>query len=127
MKQACFLMLELKQKYGGHDTLFDVTLRTLAEAFCPRGNIMPPSLNLVEKLVQSRSTDSCSYHVCPKDRHIWPHIPRSESQGHNTGCCPIRGCGLPRCCCNLLLCMQLMLPAVVHAAHCINAAAATCC
>ena len=96
MKQACFLMLELKRTHGGHDTLFDVLLRTLAEALCPPGNIMPPSLYLVEKLMQSRSTDSCSYHVCPKDHHIWPHIPRSQWQGHITDCCPIRGCGLPR-------------------------------
>ena len=76
--------------------MFDVLLRTLAEAFCPPGNIMPPSLYLVEKLMQTRSTDSCSYHACPKDHHIWPHLPRSDWQGHVTDCCPVPGCGHPR-------------------------------
>lgn len=48
MKQACFLLLELKRMCGFRDQGFDKLMRILADAILPEVNIMPPSLYLVD-------------------------------------------------------------------------------
>lgn len=93
MKQACFLLLELKRKHRLHDTAFDILMRCLAEVLLPEGNILPPSLYLVERLLQSRPPDTCAYHACPKDCKVWPHLPRRDWALHKDDRCD---CGAAR-------------------------------
>lgn len=92
MKQTCFLLLELKRLCRFPDKGFDMLVRSLADTLLPEDNIMPSSLYLVERVMQSHLSDSCSYHACPEDHHIWPDIARADWEKHRDDCCPLENC-----------------------------------
>lgn len=70
------------------DTFFDMLMRFLADIVLPEGKILPSSLYMVERVMQSRLPDSCSYHACPHDHFVWPHLPRSDWSAHRDDLCP---------------------------------------
>ena len=64
-----------------------------SDVLLPKGNILPPSLYLAERIVHSRPPDSCAYHACPEDHKVWPHLPRREWALHKDDRCE---CGAAR-------------------------------
>lgn len=66
VRQACFLLLESKQKRHVRDSALDVLLQTLSNLFLPRPNLLPPSLYLLEHVMQSRTPNSCMCHACSR-------------------------------------------------------------
>ena len=73
LKQACFVLIELKQEGHIRDAVFGKLMRILAKVLLPKDNVMPPFLYLVERVMQSHSSDNCLYHACPQNHYIWPH------------------------------------------------------
>ncbi|DBB00762.1 TPA: hypothetical protein ACH3X1_000694 [Trebouxia sp. C0004] len=63
-------------------------MRFLGEVLLPADNILPTSLYLAERLIQSRPPDSCAYHACPKDDYTWDHLPRRDWAAHKEDSCP---------------------------------------
>jgi len=94
VRQACYVLLSQKRSLRQKDTAFDQQMRLLRDVFLPEGNLLPPSLHLVEKVAGCRVPDDYSFHVCPCDRHSWDNIPKASWPLHSEDDCP--ACGLSR-------------------------------
>jgi len=94
VRQACYVLLSQKRALRQKDTACDQQMRLLRDMFLPEGNLLPPSLHLMEKVAGCRVPDDYSFHVCPCDGHSWDHLPRSEWPLHSEDNCP--ACGLSR-------------------------------
>ncbi|KAL0027428.1 hypothetical protein WJX77_000156 [Trebouxia sp. C0004] len=94
VRQACFLFLDLKRKCRIRDVALDMLMRVLADVVLPQRNILPSSLYMVERVLQSRPPDSLCYHACPNDDFVWPQLKRSRWSDHTDDHCP--ECGSSR-------------------------------
>ena len=82
VKQAAYLLLDLKRQHKQRDTHFDMLVRLLSVAILPPGNLLPPSLHLIEKVLDVKAIHSYAYHVCPNDHHSWPLTPPADWEAH---------------------------------------------
>lgn len=89
VRQACHLFLSMKRAHCQRDTHFDISVRLLANVLLPVGNILPPSLHLMEAVVGVKPPASCAHHVCRNDCYSWEHLPHTQWQAHQDDQCPI--------------------------------------
>ncbi|KAL0039022.1 hypothetical protein WJX77_005412 [Trebouxia sp. C0004] len=89
-----FLFLDLKRNCRTRDVALDMLMRVLADVVLPQRNILPSSLYMVERVLQSRPPDSFCYPACPNDDYVWPHLERSRWSDHTDNHCP--ECGSSR-------------------------------
>ena len=94
VKQASHLLLSQNIEHKERNTNFDKTVRLLADVLLPAGNILPPSLHLMERIVGVHAPAACSYHVCPNDCHSWDHLDKAQWEDCRDDFCPV--CGLER-------------------------------
>jgi hypothetical protein len=89
--QACYCLLthKLSNKFG--DVAFDELLRLLHEVFLPEGNLLPPSLYILRKVLGCSNWDEFELHVCSNPNcgaHVWPYLPRAQYEEHKDDACP---------------------------------------
>ena len=82
-----------KREHCQRDAHFDKAVRMLAEVVLPQPNFFPPSLHLMEKVLNVQPPESCAYHVCRNDCHSWDKIPKAAWPAHRDDTCPECGEG----------------------------------
>ena len=61
---------------------FDMHCRLLSEVIMGPGNLVPPSLYLMKKVVGCEDADAYACHVCVKDCMSWDHLDAAEWHLH---------------------------------------------
>ena len=91
--QACFVIAGIKLEGNMRDGQMDMMLRTIHEALLPKGNIFPPSLYLLSKILGCQDVVEYEWHCCQNGCHAWKPQHR---ENWNMEVCP--RCGHDRFC-----------------------------
>ncbi len=76
------------------DGNFNRVLRMNHDCILPEGNLCPPSLYIMRKVLGILDAADFQYHVCVKDCHSWDHTPKASWKAHAGDQCP--ECGAQR-------------------------------
>ena len=88
------MLMDLKHSKGIKDGVFDDLLYAMHYYLLPEGNLLPPSLYLMEKIIEVLHPDACEWHACPAEKcKPWGPTPRSKWPEHRYDKC---ACGLYR-------------------------------
>jgi len=91
--QLCFLRLLEKQQCKVSDTYFDRECRSV-KAMLPEGNLYPPSLYMMQRIIGCPDVADFEKHVCINDCHIFEDCARGRWEEIKDQCCP--ECAAPR-------------------------------
>ncbi len=77
------------------DNYFDRDCRILKKGEGDsEGNLYPPSLGMVRKILGTREAHECKRHVCPCDEHVYNYARPEDYVTHRDDACP--KCATPR-------------------------------
>lgn len=65
--QSAYVMLSLKRKGRIRDGAFDMCIRVIHDVMLPAGNLFPPSLYMMRRVIGCRTLEDVSIHVCVND------------------------------------------------------------
>lgn len=86
--QTAFVLLSLKGSAGMRSTLLDMLCRLMHSTILPAGNLFPPSVHILRKLVGCKSLRHYEHHTCINDCHTWDPLPEKDYQAHGDDTCP---------------------------------------
>jgi len=89
-----YQLLAWKSTHHVTNAAFTALLKFLQGSLLPSGNIMPPSLYLMTKLIGVPSLQVFERQACIQDHWVWPHLRRSDWKHHVDDQCP--KCDCPR-------------------------------
>ena len=93
--QHCYVCMLEKLRAKAHDNYFDRDCRIhKIGAGDVEGNLHPPSLVMMRKILGTRAAHQCERHVCPCDQHVYEYIEPEDYREHRADVCP--KCATPR-------------------------------
>ena len=87
MYGACYIILKLMQCSFMRRTAVNKLCKVIHKLVLPQPNWFPPSLYLMERIIDVPSPDDFQYHACPAEQCCWEPIPRSEWEAHKKDKC----------------------------------------
>ena len=93
--QHCYIRMLEKLRAKTKDNYFDRDCRILKTAAGEgEGNLHPPTLGMVRKILGTREAQQCERHVCPCDQHVYAFVEAGGYREHREDACP--ECETPR-------------------------------
>lgn len=93
LRQCLYAKLLHKVQYRLSDKAFEEVCRLFAALYLPEGNIFPPTLYLIKRILDIPSVDEHMWHACPKGCKAWEPLPQRDWENHKDDKCR---CGTPR-------------------------------
>ena len=96
-REFVFFMLSHKFNNQVGQKQFNELCRFLAMTVLPRGNLAPPSYELMRRIIDCPDWSDYEVHVCDRPNckgHVWEHLPKKHWKDHADDLCP--QCNQPR-------------------------------
>ena len=115
--QHCYIRMSEKLRHKTHDNYFDRDCRIHKVAAGDGvGNLYPPSLVMMRKILGTRAAHQCERHVCPCDRHVYGYVEPEDYREHRANACP--KCATPRFDLVRVPCLSFLHVYILHAWSC---------
>ncbi len=88
IQQAAYMAMSIKREHAMRDAAFEGMCGMIAHCLLPKGNVFPPTLYLMKRILGAREAAEYERHVCVKECYSWPPLPRAAWPAHAADTCP---------------------------------------